>query len=230
MTVLLGQMGVADLLESPVARIELLGADERLRLASMQHPQRRAQFRAGHGLARELLAAYQGGRIEDWTIERGERGEPRVVRRGQMSRLHLSIAHSGGQVFCAVATQPVGVDIEHAPRERDWLGLASTLYPAAFVEGMNAVGSVDRRYRFLQRWTLDEALAKAQGTGLQPKGLRTHLWREAETTAAQAWTWQSDDTWLALACCKKLRSAPKLRWYGSAASAMPLLWTGHRTG
>ena len=42
---LLGQMGVADLLESPVARIELLGADERLRLASMQHPQRRRDMR-----------------------------------------------------------------------------------------------------------------------------------------------------------------------------------------
>ncbi|HET9048299.1 MAG TPA: 4'-phosphopantetheinyl transferase superfamily protein [Chiayiivirga sp.] len=229
MTVLLGHLGIAERLECPAARSDWLGADERARLDAMQHPQRRAQFLAGHTLARELLAQYQGVGVEAWTIERGEHGAPRVLWRGQASHLHLSIAHSDGQVFCAVAAQPVGVDIEQARRERDWLDLATALYPAVFVAQLRSSVEAVRRHLFLQRWTLDEALAKAQGTGLKPKELRTQVWRMAEAGAAQAWTWQVADTWLALACCKTFQCSPDFRWYGSPESAVPQAWSWHRT-
>jgi phosphopantetheinyl transferase len=231
MTVLLGLKSISELLECPAARIEWLGADERVRLEAMNHPQRRDQFRAGHALARELLTQQHGGHARDWTLERGEHGEPRVLRHGQPFRAHLSIAHSGDQVLCAVASRLVGVDIEHARRERDWLALATALYPSEFVEQMNQLDAVGSQHHFLQRWTLDEALAKAQGLGLRPKELRTQVWSKAEGSAAQAWSWHRSGRWLALVCDGNFDSASQFWWYGeSEPDASQVAWRWDQAG
>ncbi|MGE4359906.1 MAG: 4'-phosphopantetheinyl transferase superfamily protein [Lysobacteraceae bacterium] len=224
MGVLLGVNDIDAVLERLPSTETWLGSDERARLAAMTHPLRRAQFLAGHGYARELLAEMEGGRAGDWTLERNAHGAPLALRRGRPTGLHLSLAHSGGQLAAAVAAVPVGVDIERALRQRDLLGLASALYAPAFVQVLAAEDDLARRQRFFQRWTLDEARAKALGTGLQPKALREHGWDRAADVAADGWTWNLADGWLALSLPECERGRILTHWSGPAPEAAAFGW------
>ena len=110
--------------------------------------------------------------------------------------LHLSLAHSGGGSPLP-SRRPVGVDIERALRQRDLLGLASALYAPAFVRcwPRKTIGAPPA---LLSALDPDEARAKALGTGLQPKALREHGWDRAADVAADGWTRNLADGWLAL--------------------------------
>ena len=199
MSVLLGVRRIDDLLERLPEGDGWLGAPERGRLARITHPQRRRQYLAGHGYARELLARFGGGEWSAWSLARDEGGAPLVLRDGGSSSLHVSLSHSAGFVACAVAGQPVGVDIECPTRERDLMALAESLHPADFVQELAACDDVERRARFFRRWTLDEAHGKADGRGLRMHALKFQAWQPASPDEADGWTWDVPGGWLALA-------------------------------
>jgi phosphopantetheinyl transferase len=224
MGVLLGVNDIDAVLERLPSTETWLGSDERARLAAMTHPLRRAQFLAGHGYARELLAEMDGGRAGDWALERNAHGAPLALRRGRPTGLHLSLAHSGGQLAAAVAEAPVGVDIEHPLHPRDLLGLASALYAPSFVETMALEDEATQRERFFHRWTLDEARAKALGTGLQPKALREQGWERAREALADGWTWNLATGWLALSLPDPATNPILPHWSGRVPEAFPVPW------
>lgn len=198
MPILLGVRRIADLLAHLPDGDEWLGSQERERLVSMTHPQRRAQFRAGHGYARELLARHGGGEAAEWMLDRDARGAPRVLHRGRACGLHVSLSHSAGWIACAVAGQRIGVDIECPVRERNLLALSESLYPPEFLHELEHGDDQTRRALFFRRWTLDEAHGKAEGHGLRMHALRTQAWRLAAQEEADGWTWDMAEGWLAL--------------------------------
>lgn len=191
---------VADVLAELPEGDAWLSPVERARLGTMQHPRRRAQFRAGHALARRLLArtAGRGEEWRRWSLDCGEHGAPLPRRDGQPAGLHVSLAHSGEFVACAVSRQPLGVDIECVPRRRDLLQLARSLYPAAFVAELAACDEAERRARFHRRWVLDEAHAKSDGRGLLRTELRARDWLPGASAGATGLSWDLDCGWLAL--------------------------------
>ena len=201
MSILLGLRRVDDLLEHLPDDDAWMGAQERERLARITHPQRRAQYRAGHGYARDLLARFGGGEPSQWGLERDERGTPLALRNGKASGLHVSLSHSGGFIACAVAGQAVGVDIECQMRERDLLTLAGSLYPEDFVRELAQCDAAVRKAKFFRRWTLDEAHGKADGRGLRMHALKTQAWQVAPQDVADGWTWGMPGGWLAVAVC-----------------------------
>ena len=201
-----------------------LGRGERERLETMRHPQRRAQFLAGHGLARELLARVEGGNWRDWQLERDAHGAPQTLYRGRASNLHLSLAHSGTRIACAVSDQPLGLDLESAPRQRDLLTLAETLYPDEFFRFLAQLDEDERRRHFYRRWTLDEAHGKALGTGLQAKTLAHQHWRSANERPAQAWTYDLDNGFLALAIPQSMQAWPQIAGQENLLTTPPQAW------
>ncbi|HPA01129.1 MAG TPA: 4'-phosphopantetheinyl transferase superfamily protein [Chiayiivirga sp.] len=225
MRVLLGLEAVNEVLERLPPGEGWLGDEERARLAAMRHPQRRAQFLAGHALARDLLARAEGGDWRDWRLERDAQGAPCALRRGAVSGLRISLAHSAGQVAGAVAEVPVGVDLEHAPRERDLLALAEALYPQEFSQWLAALDEARRRTHFYRRWTLDEAHGKALGVGLQPKALVRQAWLPAVEDAPHAWTWDIADGWLALALGEPHAAPPRIEAPPLHDPSIPQAWS-----
>lgn len=224
MQVLLGLTELPEVLERAPRGEGWLGAGERERLAALAHPGRRAQFLAGRALARELLVERGGGQWHDWSVERDARGAPCVLWRGEASALQLSLAHSGSRIFCAVAECALGVDVEQPARERNFLELADALYPAEFAAALAPLDGIERRRRFFQRWTLDEALAKASGDGLQPKALRQRHWLDTGHGPAQAWTWELPDGWLALALRDASAGVPRFCWHSPPGLEAPQSW------
>ena len=90
------------------------------------------------------------------------------------SRLELSVAHSGDLVAVAIATAPVGVDVEQFEGRARPLGgdgdpdaLARLVLADAERAALAAVPPPGRARAFLVAWTRKEAVTKATGDGLR---------------------------------------------------------------
>lgn len=155
------------------------------RAQAMQSAARRAQFLAGHWQARRLAADAFGGEAGDWHWQAGQ-GAPRLRHAGGRL-LHVSLSHSGDWLAVAVAESPVGVDVEHPRRERDWLALAGFALAREEADAIAAAGDVTAAFH--RYWTLKEAEGKRCGLGLLPGRSRSLVARPAEPALAEAWQW-----------------------------------------
>ena len=174
-----------------------LSPGERARLERMRSDEVRRRFRAGHWLARKALAEHAGGVPEDWSLEQDQGGAPLAVRFDGRSAPRLSISHSGDLLVCAVAAEPVGVDLEAPARARDLARLASMVFSDEERAALQALDAAAREPYFYTRWTLREAWLKCRRRGLAParmRGLRLH----PAGADATAWTWRGERVWLAL--------------------------------
>lgn len=141
-----------------------LTASENDRLAQMQAPARREEFIACRYALRLLLAG-NAEQITQWPLQAPVGQAPQSAR----SDLHLSLSHSHGLVACAVASQPVGVDIEVLTRKpRSSLNeLAELACTPLQREQLNAIADEQQRHlQFMQWWSLKEAWFKRAGTGV----------------------------------------------------------------
>ena len=120
------------------------------------------QGRTGHEAGRELLTRMYretcGENCPEIAIE--ERGKPYFVTGGW----HFSISHTKKHVFCALSTQPVGLDAEETDRKID-LRLAEKILSES--EKIRYEAEPDKREALLKLWVLKEAAAKLTGEGLR---------------------------------------------------------------
>lgn len=141
-----------------------LTASENDRLAQMQAPARREEFIACRYALRLLLAG-EPELIAQWPLEAPVGQAPQSAR----SDLHLSLSHSHGVIACAVASQPVGVDIEVLTRKprsalHELAELACT--PQQRLQLNTIADEQQRHLQFMQWWSLKEAWFKRAGTGV----------------------------------------------------------------
>ena len=224
MQLLVGIGSIAELLgQLPVAE-RWLSEAERARWLDMKQPARRDQFLAGHGYVRQLLARFDGGAFADWSLSHDEYGAPLATRRGVDVGLHVSISHSGGQLACAVASKPVGVDIERVGRKRDLPRLAKSLYGPAFWRALAAEDAVLHGQRFFRRWTLDEARAKATGRGLLRTTLAAQEWLPVLGHGADGWTWDLPNGWIAVALLEPAAGSVEFTFEGDVPTAEAHAW------
>jgi phosphopantetheinyl transferase len=92
-----------------------------------------------------------------------ERGHPILLDR---PALHVSIAHSGEFVACALSDRRVGVDVERADRSEADDALAARVCGPAERRQLEQIPAGPRRRALIRLWTRKEALAKALGVGL----------------------------------------------------------------
>jgi 4'-phosphopantetheinyl transferase len=170
-----------------------LDAHERERLAGIHDPRRAAEFVAGHCLARQLAAELAGGHAPEWRFEVDGAGRRGLVHDQAGLRLHASISHARAGVAVAVATVPLGVDVEAAGQPRDWLRLAQAMFAPDEVQAVATATGPAREATFLCAWTLKEAWAKRSGRGLQRHEARACLAVDCGAAEAEAWTWRLAD-------------------------------------
>jgi len=156
--------------------IALLDDTERQRWAGYRRGADRERFLAGCALAKMAIADYSGQRPGDVSFDRTCRncGRPHGKPAIRGGRLELSVAHSGDLVAVALATAPVGVDVEQLEgrtrplgRDGDPDALARLTLADTERAALAAVPPPGRARAFLVAWTRKEAVTKATGDGLR---------------------------------------------------------------
>ena len=156
--------------------IALLDDTERQRWAGYRRDADRERFLAGCALAKMAIADYSGQRPGDVSFDRTCRncGRPHGKPALRGGRLELSVAHSGDLVAVALATAPVGVDVEQLEgrtrplgRDGDPDALARLTLADTERAALAAVPPPGRARAFLVAWTRKEAVTKATGDGLR---------------------------------------------------------------
>lgn len=176
--------------------------DERVRLAAMGSAQRRAQFLAGHWLARSFAGRVLRIEVDGCTLVRADDGSPRLRVDGRAADWHVSLTHSGDRVACALAPSPVGVDLEmpRRGRDRDLAGLAAFAFSAVEARWLKGLPDAERGEAFHRIWSLKEARGKRGGEGLLPRRARRFTATRATAAEAEAATWPVDAGTLSLVC------------------------------
>ncbi|WP_290884581.1 4'-phosphopantetheinyl transferase superfamily protein [Arenimonas sp.] len=169
-----------------------LTAGEDLRLQAIVAALRRRQYLAGHWLLREMASDAHGGEPADWRFETDADPRPRL-RHADGRGLWASLSHSGEHLAAAIASAPVGLDLERPRKPRDYVAIARFLFSQEEADQVAATDEGAARERvFHLFWALKEARGKRGGEGLQPSQARRVTARAADTSDAEAWHWNLD--------------------------------------
>jgi 4'-phosphopantetheinyl transferase len=159
---------VSDHARDAAAHRGVLDAEESARLAAFRRSDDRDAFAVAHVTLRRLLGQRLGLAPEAVTLLRepcphcgGPHGRPHVPDRA----VHFSLSHTTGMVMIALASAPVGIDVEALPETTTAEEVAEQLHPKERAE-LAAVPAAEYREAFNRCWTRKEALLKAMGVGL----------------------------------------------------------------
>ena len=150
----------------------MLSPEERERLASFAHPDRRIGFVLGRTAARTLIGEALGVAPEDAPLAVAESGAPVVTLAPEAAPLFVSIGHAGrGEPIggAALASVPVGLDLERITRRHPdlWRRMLAPEEHAL----LDAMGGPTDEAQTLA-WSLKEAVLKGCQTGLRA-GMRS---------------------------------------------------------
>lgn len=147
----------------------LLDGGQLERLAALRHAADRWTYAAGHVALRRLLGARLGLAPQAVRFTRrpcagcgGPHGRPEVAGGGDV---RFSLSHSGDFALIAIATEPVGVDIERVPAAETADSVSEVLHPYEAAE-LAALPADLRPAAVTRAWTRKEAYLKGTGAGL----------------------------------------------------------------
>lgn len=139
---------------------------ERERMGRFAKSGDRARYAAAHLLVRWALARRLGEPALDLTLDQTERGKPFVTGPASAAGISFSLSHTRGLVGCASWSEaPVGLDLEALTRRLKVVELLDEVLSSDEREQWDSHGGPGLE-RFLEIWTLKEALSKALGVGL----------------------------------------------------------------
>lgn len=146
----------ADPEEYPPELEDILDDDERERARRGREPGMRRRFVVSHAAVRSILGARLGRAPASLCFTRGRWGKPRLA---QEAGPHFSLSHSGELALLALASRPVGVDVERSRAGLDTMRLATRFFPAEECAWV----ARDGHRAFARLWTRKEACVKAAG-------------------------------------------------------------------
>ena len=172
----------------------LLLPDERVERDRHRLRRSREELLVSRAFLRVVLSRYSAVPPRDWRFVRNERGRPEVAGPAGAPALSFNLSHTRGLVAAIVTGGgEVGVDIEPLDRRESFERIAERLFDPAEVRALRSLPEPDRPLRFLELWTLKEAILKARGVGLtvpfpridfvggEPRSARWHLALERPT-------------------------------------------------
>ena len=153
-----------------------ISEEERERARRFRVEPARSEFVFGRYMLRRLLSSAFGVEPRDINFAYGPRGKPTVQ---DHHGIDFNVSHSAGQIVVAVSRAGiVGVDVEHLTAR---FGKSSTLEvvemagailrPEEAVDLRQSRSSREALDAFYQAWTMKEALAKAEGSGIASHAL-----------------------------------------------------------
>jgi 4'-phosphopantetheinyl transferase len=178
----------------------LLDDVERQRWSAYRREADRERFLVGCALAKTVIAACTGQRPAEVSLDRTCRlcGQPHGKPAVRGGGPEFSVSHSGDLVVVAVATAPVGVDVEQLDERARELGGGDPVTLARMVlaeEERAALAAVDpegRARAFLVAWTRKEAVTKAQGDGVRAPFAEVVVAADLAVPRVTAWPYPQD--------------------------------------
>lgn len=143
-----------------------LSPDETARAGRFHFERDRRLFQLGRGLAREQLGRWLDEAPGALRFEEGPHGKPHLGSPWASAAPSFNVSHTAGLVALALATVPVGVDVEAFERLGSPLELAERLFSPEEQAVLRGHPPAAQRDYFCQVWTLKEAYVKARGEGL----------------------------------------------------------------
>jgi len=141
--------------------LETLAPQDRVHLA-LDRPGSRRRVVA-HAVLRRVLGEHLGIKPRDVRLQRQRWGKP-VLAEATHPAVHFSLSYCADEAWLALASTPVGIDVERTAPD-DWEAVARHVYAPAEQARLHA--SADRQQSFLNLWTAKEAVLKLWGTGFQ---------------------------------------------------------------
>jgi 4'-phosphopantetheinyl transferase len=142
----------------------LLSPLESQRARQLRAPLVRDAYACVHAALRLLLAhELRLPAPPAFEFERGALGKPFMA--GQ-PRVHFSLSYRAGAAAIALASEPVGVDVERMADGIDIDGIGGRFFTPGEQAFLADAPAAERRTRFFALWTRKEALLKAVGAGI----------------------------------------------------------------
>ena len=162
----------------------VLSDEERDQLRRIGHPGRRNQYLLGHALARIELARILAVKPAQVPLVFIDGKRPMVAAAGysgsvfpsgesalMLGGVFLSLSHSSTFVALAIASVPVGIDIEPIRQRPTPDSAAAQSFSPVEAEDYERLAGDDRALRYAQIWSLHEAMIK--GSGLPNASVKT---------------------------------------------------------
>jgi len=145
-----------------------LSAAEQMR-AERRIGDERRRFVVSHAATRAIVADYLDVPPSELRMEMRYGDKPRLAN----ARLEISLAHSGDLALVALATTPVGVDLERMDDlpDDELDDLAEFSLTRRELDAFAALDPPRRRHAFLRVWTRKEAYLKAIGKGIAERAM-----------------------------------------------------------
>ncbi|GAB5519265.1 MAG: 4'-phosphopantetheinyl transferase superfamily protein [Rhodothermales bacterium] len=159
--------------EQVASYLDVVSEVERARIETFGSEKRQHEHLLGRVALRQLVAEHTGATPQGVNLHVPKGGWVEV----DVSPCWLSVSHSGDHAFAALATHPVGVDIEMRRTVRDdlhrfLLHREEYWYLDYWETAMGGSGSYDDT--LIRLWSIKEAVLKARRTGfrMSPKKIR----------------------------------------------------------
>jgi len=142
---------------------ELLSADERARASRYSQQKDRERFIISRGVLRILLGRYLKTPAAEIVFEIGMNKKP-FVESIDGSELHYNTSHSGDCILIAIATLPLGVDVENMEPFFPYQDILEHSFNPHEITHINQSDAPLETFYTL--WTRKEALLKATAKGI----------------------------------------------------------------
>ena len=143
----------------------ILSADELERAARFHFERDRVRFMRCRTLLRQLIARATGRGAASLTFRYNAYGKP------ELEDIHFNVSHSANVAVIALATAPIGIDVESIDPTAEVMSLARTAFSSDECAALSAMPPDDRVPAFFRGWARKEAYLKLLGTGFSlPSG------------------------------------------------------------
>lgn len=142
----------------------ILSADERKRVGRFRFERDRRRAIVRRAALRQILADYLKASPAELEFSCGPQGKPALVEKWAHAVWHFNLSFSHELALCAVARQPLGIDIEWRRPVENAALVAKHFFTPAEVQLQTEAADADPV--FLTHWARKEALIKATGSGL----------------------------------------------------------------
>jgi len=144
--------------------LELLDRAELERAEGIACEDYRLHVVKARALLRRTLARFAGASPESFEFDEGGGTQPRL--RFNPWGLHFSVSHSADWIAVAIASTPVGIDIERVAPDCRWQDIAETCFHLSERRHLRGLSGPAAREAFFEIWTRKEAYLKAIGSAL----------------------------------------------------------------
>jgi len=147
-----------------------LSPEEQARAARFKFARDQRRYVIAHAALRDILAGYANAAPASLRFNEGPNGKPKLAPPFDASGIEFNLSHSHERALVAVNQgHEVGVDIEFAKADFEFLDVASHFFTESEVTALRALPAARQRQAFYKCWTSKEAFLKAKGTGLSGK-------------------------------------------------------------